>query len=159
MSSYDGQTQTIACGIHAVHIECIDSQGDEVNYAIAIDGASVASFTILRYYRLEVSCKDNEVALWGGSRICFVDMASRQLKRFDRDDEVHAVYPFRTLWCIRGEISVSLFDSLAGLDRSRVDYDEVILESRLEGTYLHLRDLRGRTFTVSLADNLRTSLQ
>jgi hypothetical protein len=116
----------------------------ERRLGVYLDGQLKGEFLLFRSYEPAVAINLPIIFLWGAERLYLLDSDTGEFREcLKHSDEVNAVYPIDSQWCIVGETSISVFDRSFSITVQHLPIDEIILESWWESERLHLKDLQG----------------
>lgn len=134
-----------------VIVEQIPTDNERV-FGLYLDGVSQGFVRFQSHIIPSIAVGGNNIAIWGGFRIYFCTK-DVELKLFDQDDEIHTAYPAGKYWCLVRELSITLFDpSGDGLEITRYNHDEILMDSWWRGSYLTIKDLQDRQLRFQLLE-------
>src|SRR5258706_7738555 len=145
--------EVVAAG-HVVTIRECQVGEEERTLALEIDGEFVGDVVFVKYYGPSTLITNHLIGLWAGTLLCVIDANEKKFRVVKRDDEIYRIYPFLSLWCIQGELSVELFDPVAHVVSAHYDHREVITASWWDDNLICVRDFAGATVCLDPANGL-----
>ena len=135
---------------HAISlVEQVPTPTDHSSYAVSLNGVMKGTLDFLSSYTPGLAIGENQVIVWGGTRLYVVPFGPGDPSSEEYDDEVGMVYVRPGTWIVVGETSVALFDPSLRCATSRWGHNEVLIESWWTNDHLMLKDLTGRTFVAT----------
>jgi hypothetical protein len=137
----------VALEIKAVEIIEADDPVRERSYEIFLDHRFRSEISFLEFYRPSVAMQLPFVFVWGGSRLFRMNSEDGLIEKLlDDGDEILAVYPLGENWCVVGEISLRVYNSLFSEVKWEYSFEEIVLECWWEAGKLCISDLQKASF-------------
>ncbi|HEX4955561.1 MAG TPA: hypothetical protein VF017_19385 [Thermoanaerobaculia bacterium] len=114
-------------------------------FDLVLDREIVGKLAILPYYCPSFAFHSTYVLVWAGTSLAVVDIERRRsVQPTWNEDEIRAVFPFGSGWCIVGETGIWLTDHSFTATKQEIFLGEVVLEAWWMQGRLHIRDFRER---------------